>query len=312
MNLQRIGRSRGVKGAASWCAFAALLYLLCQYLLQTLASFLMGMRVAGASLEEPVGYSQAAVCAILLGIGILALVVPVGWLLGITRLTTEDMRIARPPQWSPLFCTILFLGLANLGNLIGGLLARLFGAAGTATTLPAGGIELVLSYLTLCILPAMGEELLFRGALQGLMRPCGSAVAIVAPALLFALLHLDLAQGITALAGGLFLGWLAERTGSILPCMALHLVNNTIAFADIYLQTYAPGTAATVAELAVLLGFPLLAAWLLWRAVTKQGFSFAAGMRPGVEPQAVFSSPAYTLAVLALVVLTLWQSWPAV
>ena len=307
--MQRIGKTRGIKGAASWCAFAAILYLLCQYLLQALASYLMGLRVEGASLADPVGYSQTAVNAIVLGIGILSLVVPAAWLLGVTRLGIADLRIARPPQWSPLFCIIAFLGLTNLGNVVGGLITRLTGSAGEATALPAGGTELALAYLTLCLLPAIGEELFFRGALQGLMRPCGSAAAIFAPALLFALLHLDLAQGITAFLGGLFLGWLAERTGSILPCMLLHLINNTIAFADISLQLYAPGTLATAVELAILLGFPLLAGWLVWRAVTRQGFSFEAGLRPGAEIPAVFSSPAYTLAAAALAVLTLWQSF---
>ena len=64
--MQRIGKTRGIKGAASWCAFAAILYLLCQYLLQALASHLMGLRVEGASLADPVGYSQTAVNAIVL------------------------------------------------------------------------------------------------------------------------------------------------------------------------------------------------------------------------------------------------------
>ena len=62
------------------------------------------------------------------------------------------------------------------------------------------------------------------------MRPSGSAAAIFGPALLFGLLHLDLAQGLTAFACGVFLGWLAERSGSILPGMLLHFCNNTLAF----------------------------------------------------------------------------------
>ena len=79
-------------------------------------------------------------------------------------------------------------------------------------------------------MPAVLEEIYFRGALQGIMRPSGSSVAIFAPALLFALLHLDLAQSITALVCGIFLGWLVERSGSILPGMLLHFINNTLAF----------------------------------------------------------------------------------
>lgn len=268
----------------------------------------MGLRVDGASLSEPVGFTQASVSAITLGIGILSLVVPVVWLLSSTRLDLEDVRIARPPQWSPLFCLILFLGLTNAGNLIGGILSRLLGRHGNAAAVPSGGIELVLTFITLCVLPAVGEELLFRGALQGLMRPSGSAAAIFGTALLFALLHLDLAQGITAFFGGMFLGWLVERTGSVLPGMLLHFVNNCIAFADIYLQEYAPGAAVTVGEVLVLVAFPILAVWVLWRAVTQQHFSFADGMRPGVAASAVFSSPAYLLAVLVLAGVTIYQS----
>src|SRR5699024_8412697 len=124
---------------------------------------------------------------------------------------------------------------------------------------------------------AILEELLFRGALQGLMRPCGSAAAIFAPALLFALLHMDLAQGITAFVCGVFLGWLAERTGSILPGMLLHFVNNTIAFIVAYLQLYAPASTAMAAELFVLLFFPPVALWLIWHAM-RQGFRFSAGL----------------------------------
>ena len=77
----------------------------------------------------------------------------------------------------------------------------------------------------------------------------------------------------------------------------------------------APGWAAeragAVGWLAGLGAIPLLllAGWLVWRAVTRQGFSFEAGLRPGAEIPAVFSSPAYTLAAAALAVLTLWQSF---
>lgn len=44
---------RGVKGAASLCAFAAVLYLLCKQLLQAAASFVMNLLVEGSSLNEP-------------------------------------------------------------------------------------------------------------------------------------------------------------------------------------------------------------------------------------------------------------------
>ena len=151
----------------------------------------------------------------------------------------------------------------------------------------------------------MVEELLFRGALQGLMRPSGSAAAIFGPALLFGLLHLDLAQGLTAFACGVFLGWLAERSGSILPGMLLHFCNNTLAFLNLYLRFYAPQAVSFGVELFVLSFFPGFGAWLIWHA-RRQGFRFAAGLRPGVDVTEIFSSPVYDLAVVFLVCYTIF------
>lgn len=304
--MQRLAKTRGVRGAAGWCASAALLYLLTQGVMELLISTLMGLRVPGASLSDPVGYTPAAVCVLHLLVGIGAIALPVLFLLYATRLRTEDLRILLPQQWSPGFCLGLFLGLANLANLIGGLLGYLIGTHND-TTLPEGGLALVISFLLLCVLPAVGEELLFRGALQGLLRPGGSAAAILGPALLFALLHLDLPRCVTALACGLFLGWLAERTGSILPGMLLHLVNNALAFLDLYLRLYAPTPFALAVEVTILLGLPVVGAVLLWSAL-QQGFRFDTGLRAGPNAQAVFTSPVYTLVVIFLCGCTLYLS----
>lgn len=309
--MQKIAKTRGVKGAASWCALAAMLYLLTRLAMQGLISLLMGLRVKGASLADPAGFSQTAVTLCMLCIGVAAVAVPVAWLLRTTRLTPADLRLNLPGQWSPAFCALLFLGLANFANLFGGILRRVLGLGGSGTVLPAGGVDLALSFVTLCLLPAVGEELLFRGALQGLLRPSGSAAAIVGSALLFGVLHLDLIQCITALACGLFLGWLAERTGSILPGMLLHLLNNCLAFLDIYLLLYAPEGIAVGVELAILLGFPLAGGLVLYRAVKEHRFEFGEGMRPGVAALAVFQSPAYTAAVVFLSAYTVYLSWAA-
>lgn len=302
--MQRIARTRGVRGAAGWCALAVWGYLVAGDVLRGVVSALMGLRVTGASLGDPVGFTPAAaeVLSMLVSAGTLA--APVLLLLLVTRLRPQDLRVLLPSQWSPWFCLGLFLGLANLTNLLCGLLNLLLGKSPAVDAVPASGAPLVLDFLLLCVLPAVGEELLFRGALQGLMRPCGSAVAIFGPALLFALLHLDLTQSLTALSCGLFLGWLAERTGSILPGMLLHFANNCIAFGNLYLQLYAPAQAALAVQAFILLFFPLLGLVLLWHAL-RQDFRFSAGMRSGPAAWAVFTSPAYTLTALLLLVYTI-------
>ena len=294
-------KSRGVRGAAGGCAVASLVYLLARGLLTLLVSALMGLAHPGASLAKPLGFSGVSTALFQLLIGLGAIVLTLVFLLKVTRLKTKDLRIMLPAPWSPGFCLPVFLGVANLANLAGALINRLTGSPATSEMLPSGGPELLMQFLALCVMPAIAEELLFRGAFQGLMRPCGSAAAIFAPALLFGVLHLDLAQGLTAFACGVFLGWLAERSGSILPGMLLHLVNNTLAFLTMYLRYYAPTEASFGVELFLLLFFPLFGLWMIWHA-RGQGFRFSAGLRPGVDVLAVFTSPAYSAVVVFLVV----------
>ena len=293
-------KSRGVRGAAGGCAVASLVYLLARGLLTLLVSALMGLAHPGASLAKPLGFSGVSTALFQLLIGLGAIVLTLVFLLKVTRLKTKDLRIMLPAPWSPGFCLPVFLGVANLANLAGALISRLTGSPATSEMLPSGGPELLMQFLALCVMPAIAEELLFRGAFQGLMRPCGSAAAIFAPALLFGVLHLDLAQGLTAFACGVFLGWLAERSGSILPGMLLHLVNNALAFLTIYLRYYAPAEVSFGVELFILLFFPAFGAWMICNA-RRQGFSFSAGLRPGVDVLTVFTSPVYCATVLFLV-----------
>jgi membrane protease YdiL (CAAX protease family) len=91
----------------------------------------------------------------------------------------------------------------------------------------ASGLQIVGAMVTIAILPAVAEESLFRGLLQGLLvRRLGRWAGIVAASALFGLIHFDLVQGVLAALIGLFLGWAAERLDGIRPGMLAHAVNN--------------------------------------------------------------------------------------
>lgn len=103
-------------------------------------------------------------------------------------------------------------------------------------------------YLTVCIFAPVVEELIFRGAvLRTLMeRKRQSAeeepgtsksrwMAIFISALLFALIHINPAQMPHAFLLGLLLGWMYARTGSILPGIMVHWVNNSVAYVGFHL-----------------------------------------------------------------------------
>ena len=54
-------------------------------------------------------------------------------------------------------------------------------------------------------------------------------VAIALSAALFAIVHGNMAQGVGAFLCGLLLGWMYVRTGSIIPGVVYHWVNNSTA-----------------------------------------------------------------------------------
>lgn len=87
-------------------------------------------------------------------------------------------------------------------------------------------------YLTIGLLAPIAEEMVFRGAiLKSLLNTRLSvSTAVMLSALLFALIHFNPVQMPHAFLVGLLLGWMYQRTGSILPSVAFHWVNNSVAY----------------------------------------------------------------------------------
>lgn len=83
--------------------------------------------------------------------------------------------------------------------------------------------------MVLAVLPAICEELTFRGFIfGGLLRNGGAMRAVILSSLFFGLAHSFLQQSIAATIMGLMLGVVAWRTGSILCTMMVHVINNSL------------------------------------------------------------------------------------
>lgn len=83
--------------------------------------------------------------------------------------------------------------------------------------------------LLMALLPAVCEELAFRGFIfGGLVREKGKLRAVILTAVMFGVSHGVLQQSIAASIMGLVLGWITLRTGSILPCILIHFTNNAL------------------------------------------------------------------------------------
>jgi len=123
--------------------------------------------------------------------------------------------------------------------------------------------------LVASLLAPFAEEVAFRGYLLSALRThLPPLAAIAASSVLFAGIHLDPVRFPAVLFLGLFLGWLAWRSGSIWPAVAAHAVNNGLGSIVAAGGAAEPGAAGTVgASLAVLtVGLaalaPLALAWL--------------------------------------------------
>jgi len=142
-------------------------------------------------------------------------------------------------------------------------------------------LSLVLNLVSTAVLPALVEEMVFRGYILGALRPQGDGLAIVFSAVFFGLLHGNLLQIPFAFILGLIFGYLTVQTGSIWPAVLLHFLNNAFSVVLQYAARFLPdldsigmlnGAAFTVMAVLGVIG-----AAVLW-----------AGHRPGdTAPQAV-------------------------
>ena len=90
----------------------------------------------------------------------------------------------------------------------------------------------VVGILSIAIVAPILEECLFRGAIEGHLLTLWKGkpwAAIVVSGLVFGLVHINPAQVLNAALIGIVLGWLRWRTGSIVPGIVGHILNNSIA-----------------------------------------------------------------------------------
>ena len=89
----------------------------------------------------------------------------------------------------------------------------------------------VFGIISITIMAPLVEELLFRGAIQGYMLRKGMKPlnAILIASTIFGIVHMNPIQIPFAFAIGLIFGWLYYRTGSVVPGIIGHFINNSIA-----------------------------------------------------------------------------------
>ena len=89
----------------------------------------------------------------------------------------------------------------------------------------------VFGILSITIMAPLVEELLFRGAIQGhlLRKGMKPLHTILIASAIFGIIHMNPIQIPFAFAIGMIFGWLYYRTGSVVPGIIGHFINNSIA-----------------------------------------------------------------------------------
>lgn len=151
----------------------------------------------------------------------------------------KGRKLASPIPFSPVtprHLTLLLFGALTfvLGSLLLNFCCQFF-AIPTADTAgyyaqlytgDEGSLAGVL--LAFVVIPAVCEEVLFRGVLFAEYRPMGEWNAVFMTALCFAMLHFSFSGFPAYLLAGLLLGVVTAASRSIVPAVLLHLLSNAL------------------------------------------------------------------------------------
>jgi membrane protease YdiL (CAAX protease family) len=99
----------------------------------------------------------------------------------------------------------------------------------------AGPTSIAWLFFLLCVIVPIGEEIFFRGFVYGGLRArWGVPAAFVISSVFFAVVHFQLVHGFPIfLLGGVF-ALIYQRTGSLLPAIVAHGLNNVVAVLSLW------------------------------------------------------------------------------
>lgn len=95
----------------------------------------------------------------------------------------------------------------------------------------------IVLFIQMVVIAPLFEEFWFRGMVMESMRPYGNGVAIFISAFLFGLTHANFAQFFYAMLMGIFLGYIAVSTRSIVTTTIIHAIFNSLSATLLLLLT---------------------------------------------------------------------------
>ncbi|MCA9249051.1 MAG: CPBP family intramembrane metalloprotease, partial [Planctomycetales bacterium] len=188
------------------------------------------------SLAQPTNVVQLSQLVFISQVVVIALPALLMTLL-LTNRPFDTLLLSRRPVWITLPAAVaLAVSLHPLGIYASSLIQKLYPIAPEAAE-QLGQFSALLDsaplWLPLCLialLPAVCEELAFRGFILSGLRHIGDKWrAIAISSVFFGVTHGILQQSVSASLLGLVLGYIAIQTGSLYPCILFHATYNSLA-----------------------------------------------------------------------------------
>lgn len=145
----------------------------------------------------------------------------------------EACRIKKAEPKYYLYAVLLvaacFFGLSSLNGLFIDFLTEHFGYKPAQSALPSfSALNFILTIITVCILPAIFEEFLFRGILTRSLSGSGRLTAALIAGVYFSIFHMNPAQTPYQFVTGFCFCLLALESGSVFPSVVAHFLNNFV------------------------------------------------------------------------------------
>jgi membrane protease YdiL (CAAX protease family) len=135
---------------------------------------------------------------------------------------------------------------------------------------PTNAFQFAVTFLGLCVLVPLAEEVIFRGIMQQVfVRNMGAVLAVLLAGATFGAVHLNAHLLISIAVFGIFLGYIYHVTGNLTYTIAAHALFNVVAFAQLAFQSDATSLPFYVADVRIVVGSLVFFVFLLFK--TKEG-----------------------------------------
>ena len=239
-------------------------------------------------------------------LGELALILPIA--LGVGQLGKPEFFKSLKTGFSPSLIPILILipfcmqtFVLYMTMPLHSLLYEIFGDTQSDVDNAKNLFEFAAQIFSVCILPAIIEEILCRGVVMDMMKPYGISAAMLISALAFTLLHFSVYSFTIIFMLGVMMAAVRIMTGSMRACILMHFSNNLFTLLMNYLPAENEFLAAAISILSFAF-FPILTLRLLKK--TEKNISALTD----VKTEKMTFSPAMCICLAVFAATTLFET----